>query len=277
MSAPDLRAAVRHGAAHLERMAAELERLEHGGHAAGTDTRTSSTASTILGGYTLDQRVDEALSGPRVRPRRVAPAADGALGRRSRRAPPSPGSSSRTRTCSCSTSPRTTSTSARSSGSRSTSGAAPGALLVASHDRAFLDATVARVWELRDRRLTVFRGDYSALPPPARGAGRSAPRRRPRPRPTQIEREVELVQRYRSQRKHTKMHEHEARLERLREEKIEAPAEDVPITPPPRCGRWPAARSVPASWSIRLEDLAVGYLPGPRRARSRTAPTRPSP
>ena len=34
--------------------------------------------------------------------------------------------------------------------------------LVASHDRAFLDATVTRVWELRDRRLTVFRGDYTA-------------------------------------------------------------------------------------------------------------------
>ncbi len=37
-----------------------------------------------------------------------------------------------------------------------------GSLLVASHDRAFLDATVDRVWELRDRRLTAFRGDYSA-------------------------------------------------------------------------------------------------------------------
>src|SRR6185436_11275208 len=37
-----------------------------------------------------------------------------------------------------------------------------GALLVASHDRAFLDATVTRIWELRDRRLTVFRGDYAA-------------------------------------------------------------------------------------------------------------------
>src|SRR5206468_8284905 len=37
-----------------------------------------------------------------------------------------------------------------------------GALLVASHDRAFLDATVTRIWELRDRKLTTFRGDYSA-------------------------------------------------------------------------------------------------------------------
>src|SRR4029078_8284599 len=37
-----------------------------------------------------------------------------------------------------------------------------GSLLVASHDRAFLDATVTRIWELRDRRITVLRGDYGA-------------------------------------------------------------------------------------------------------------------
>src|SRR5207244_4927637 len=40
-----------------------------------------------------------------------------------------------------------------------------GSLLVASHDRAFLDATVTRIWELRDRKLTAFRGDYPAHPP----------------------------------------------------------------------------------------------------------------
>src|SRR4029079_17218585 len=37
-----------------------------------------------------------------------------------------------------------------------------GSLLVASHDRAFLDAQVTRLWAVRDRRLTVVRGDYSA-------------------------------------------------------------------------------------------------------------------
>jgi ATPase subunit of ABC transporter with duplicated ATPase domains len=36
------------------------------------------------------------------------------------------------------------------------------ALLVASHDRAFLDAVANRIWELRDRRLAAFRGGYSA-------------------------------------------------------------------------------------------------------------------
>jgi ATPase subunit of ABC transporter with duplicated ATPase domains len=58
MAAPDLRAAVRHGAAHLERMAVELGRLEQGGHAAGGDYADLQHRFDILGGYTLDQRVD---------------------------------------------------------------------------------------------------------------------------------------------------------------------------------------------------------------------------
>ncbi len=63
-----------------------------------------------------------------------------------------------------------------------------GSLIVASHDRAFLDATVTRVWELRDRRLTAFRGDYIRVPPPADrarrppGEGRRDPGRVDRPR-----------------------------------------------------------------------------------------------
>ncbi|HEY4752452.1 MAG TPA: ATP-binding cassette domain-containing protein, partial [Candidatus Limnocylindrales bacterium] len=63
MQAPDLRAAVRHGAAHLERMAEQLAELEHGGHAAGSQYEELQHRFEILGGYTLDQRVDEALSG----------------------------------------------------------------------------------------------------------------------------------------------------------------------------------------------------------------------
>ena len=97
-----------------------------------------------------------------------------------------------------------------------------GSLVVASHDRAFLDATVTRVWELRDRRLTIFRGDYSAYhrqreerdARAAKDAGTQA---------EQIARERELVQRYRSHRKFSKMHEHEARLERLQAERVDAP------------------------------------------------------
>ena len=81
MAAPDLRAAVRHGAAHLEKMAVELEHLEHGGHAGGNRYADLQHRFEVLGGYTLDQRVDEALSRPRLRPRRVAAPADGAVRR----------------------------------------------------------------------------------------------------------------------------------------------------------------------------------------------------
>ena len=74
-----------------------------------------------------------------------------------------------------------------------------GSLVVASHDRAFLDGTVSRVWELRDRRLTVFRGDYSQY----RRQRDERDVRLGKDVDTQAEaiaREKELVQRYRSHR-----------------------------------------------------------------------------
>src|SRR4029078_11940193 len=75
-----------------------------------------------------------------------------------------------------------------------------GALLVASHDRAFLDATVTRIWELRDRRLTAFRGDYSAFHRQRQERDARAAKDA-ESQADQIEREKELVQRYRSHRK----------------------------------------------------------------------------
>src|SRR5205807_4863664 len=82
-----------------------------------------------------------------------------------------------------------------------------GSLIVASHDRAFLDATVTRIWELRDRRLTVFRGDYSAYHRQREERDVRAARDA-ESYEDQIAREQELVQRYRSHRKFSKMHEH---------------------------------------------------------------------
>ena len=135
-----------------------------------------------------------------------------------------------------------------------------GSLVVASHDRAFLDATVTRVWELRDRRLTVFRGDYSAYhrqreerdARAAKDAGTQA---------EQIARERELVQRYRSHRKFSKMHEHEARLERLQAERLEAPRQSRRLALPQSAlaGGGPARSGEIA---VRIEDLVIGYLPG---------------
>ncbi len=258
MAASDLRSAVRHGAAHLERMADELGRLEHGGHAAGADYADLQHRFEILGGYTLDQRVDEALSGL-------------GFARDEWSRPPT----------------------AISGGQQTRAALArlviadpdlllldeptnhldlgaiewleehlrrrAGALLVASHDRAFLDATVSRVWELRDRRLTVFRGDYSAyhrqrLERDVRAV------REAETHGQAVEREVALVQRYRSQRKHVKMHEHEARLERLREERVEAPRAGRSLSLPGGALTGGPVRS--GELVIRLEELAVGYLPG---------------
>ncbi|HEY7130937.1 MAG TPA: ABC-F family ATP-binding cassette domain-containing protein, partial [Candidatus Limnocylindrales bacterium] len=259
MAAPDLRAAVRHGAAHLEEMAARLAELEQSGRVEEAAYADLQHRFEVLGGYTLDQRVDEALSG---------------LGftRDEWAKPPTALSGGE----------QTRATLARlviaqpdlllldEPTNHLDIGAIEwleehlrrrhGALLVASHDRAFLDATVTRVWELRDRRLTAFRGDYSAYH--RQRVERDA--RAAKDAETQagsIEREQELVQRYRSHRKFSKMHEHEARLERLQADRVEAPKSSRKL-------RLPAGALAGGGPSrsgeivVRAEGLVVGYLPG---------------
>ncbi|MFL5750448.1 MAG: ABC-F family ATP-binding cassette domain-containing protein [Chloroflexota bacterium] len=258
MAAADLRSAVRAGAAHLDAIAADLTRYEREHRVEEAAYADLQHEFDILGGYTIDQRVDEALSG---------------LGfeRSDWTRPPS----------------------ALSGGEQTRAALARlviadpdlllldeptnhldigalewleqhlrrrrGSLLVASHDRAFLDATVTRIWELRDRRLTVFRGDYSAYhrqreERDAR-AGKDAENHA-----ESIARERELVQRYRSHRKFSKMHEHEARLERLLEERVEAPQSGRRLRlPGGALTGGGAARS--GEIVVRIEELAVGYLP----------------
>jgi ATP-binding cassette, subfamily F, member 3 len=63
MAAPDLRTAVRAGAAHLETMAAELASLEAEGRVTDPAYADLQHQYDVLGGYTLDLRVDAALSG----------------------------------------------------------------------------------------------------------------------------------------------------------------------------------------------------------------------
>jgi ATP-binding cassette subfamily F protein 3 len=259
MSAPDLRAAVRHGAAHLETMAVELEKLEHDGHAAGNRYAELQHRYDILGGYTLDQRVDESLSGLGfARDEWLRPPTALSGGQQTRAAlarlvvanPDLLMLDEPTNHLDINAIEWLEEHLRRRSG----------ALLVASHDRAFLDATVTRIWELRDRRLTVFRGDYSAYH--RQRVERDL--RAEKEAETQsgaMEREVELVQRYRSQRKHVKMHEHEARLEKLKAEKVEAPRKSS------RSLRLHGAALAggpvrSGELVVRLEDLAVGYLPG---------------
>ncbi len=259
MAAPDLRTAVRTGAAHLEVMATELAALERDGQV--TDPRYADLQHQfdVLGGYTLDQRVDATLSGL-------------GFGRDEWAKPPT----------------------AMSGGEQTRAALARlviadpdllfldeptnhldldalewleehlrrrnGSLLVASHDRAFLDATVTRVWELRDRRLTAFRGDYSAYH--RQREERDA--RAAKDADSQAEaiaREQELVQRYRSHRKFSKMHEHEARLERLQADRTEAPRSRRKLALPQSAlaGGGPSRSG---EIVVRVEDLQVGYLPG---------------
>ncbi len=258
MASPDLRTAVRHGAAHLERMAQELARLEHDGHAGGGDYADLQHRFDVLGGYTLDQRVDEALSGLGfARDEWTRPPTAVSGGQQTRAA------LARLVIADPDLLLLDEPTNHLDIGAiewleehlrRRT-----GALLVASHDRAFLDATVARVWELRDRRLTVFRGDYTAYHR-QRVERDARAEREAESHDDAIAREVELVQRYRSQRKHVKMHEHEARLERLREQRVETPKSGKALRLPGNALAGGPVRS--GELVIRMEDLAVGYLPG---------------
>ncbi len=259
MAAPDLRTAVRSGAAHLERMAESLATYEREGRVTDPAYANLQHEFEVLGGYTLDQRVDSALSG---------------LGfdRGEWTKPPT----------------------AMSGGEQTRASLArlviadpelllldeptnhldldalewledhlrrrSGSLLVASHDRAFLDATVNRVWELRDRRLTAFRGDYGGYH--RQRVERDA--RAAKDVSTQAEaiaREQELVQRYRSHRKFTKMHEHEARLERLQAERAEVPRKGRKLAIP-NAALAGAGPTRSGEVVVRLDKFVVGYLPG---------------
>src|SRR5512142_380021 len=158
LESPDLRSAVRHGASPLERMERELADLEQAPKVTGQHYAEVQHRFETLGGYTLDQRVDATLSGL-------------GFGRDEWSRPPSDMSGGE----------QTRAALARlvvadpelllldEPTNHLDLGALEwleehlrrrqGSLLIASHDRAFLDATVGRVWELRDRKLTVYRGD----------------------------------------------------------------------------------------------------------------------
>ncbi|MGZ6297525.1 MAG: ABC-F family ATP-binding cassette domain-containing protein [Candidatus Limnocylindrales bacterium] len=135
------------------------------------------------------------------------------------------------------------------------------AVVVASHDRAFLDAVVGRIWELRDRRLRPFRGGYSAYLL-QREAADARQRKDAETGTEAIERERELVQRYRSHRKYAKMHEHERRLEALQAARAEAPRTRARLALTDRAllGGGPVRSG---DLVIALRDALLGFPPAP--------------
>ncbi len=259
MASSDLRAAVRTGAAHLETMAAELASMERDGRVTGSAYSDLQHRFDVLGGYTLDQRVDEALSGLGFRRDEWAkPPAALSGGEQTRAAlarlviadPDLLLLDEPTNHLDLDALEWLEEHLRRRAGS----------LLVASHDRTFLDATVTRIWELRDRRLTAFRGDYSAYH--RQREERDA--RATKDADTQAEaitREQEVIQRYRSHRKFAKMHEHEARLERLQTDRRDAPRATRKLRLP-QAGLAGTGPSRSGEVVVRVEGLAVGYLPG---------------
>ena len=260
-SAPDLRTAVRRGAIAVEAMETELRELEEA-HAAGTPAYADLAARfAAMDGWTLDHRVDEALSGLGFTPDEIARSPEELSGGQQTRA-----ALARLLVADPDLllldEPTNHLDLAAIEWLEQAVRHRRGALLVASHDRAFLDATVTRVWELRDRRLSAFRGDYSSYAR-QREERDARLRRDAEVRDIEIAKEQALVQTYRSQRKHGKMHEHEARLARL--DRVGTPREGPALrldralgSPPPRSG----------DVALRLDDLVVGHPGGPDVART---------
>jgi ATP-binding cassette subfamily F protein 3 len=261
MAAPDLRTAVRAGASHLDRIAEQLSLYEREHRVEEPAYADLQHEFDALGGYTLDQRVDEALSGlgfersDWIRPPSALSGGEqtrAALARLVIADPDLLMLDEPTNHLDIAALEWTEEHLRRRRGS----------LLVASHDRAFLDATVTRIWELRDRRLTAFRGDYSAYHR-QRVERDARAEKDAETHAESIARERELVQRYRSHRKFAKMHEHEARLERLLDdrEQYQAPKGSRKLKLPAGAlaGGGPARSG---EIVVRIEDLVVGYLPG---------------
>ena len=254
IESPSLRLAVRAGAGRLEELERRLGQLEREGRAAEPEYESLQHEFDVRDGYSLDQRVEAALSG---------------LGfdRADWDRPPtnlSGGEQTRAALARLLLSdpelllldePTNHLDLGALEWLEEHLGRRHGSLLVASHDRTFLDATVNRVWELRDRRLTPFRGNYASY---ARQRDERDLRAadEAEARAGAIARERELVQLYRHQRKFSKMHEHEARLEAL--EPLERRRSEARLRLPTEAlAGGSAARSFESV--VRAEGLVVGY------------------
>jgi ATP-binding cassette subfamily F protein 3 len=254
ISAPTLRRAVRAGASRLEEMEEALRRLEHEGRVTEPEYERLQHEFDVRDGYSLDQRVQAALSGLGFeRDQWDRPPTNLSGGEQTRAA------LARLLLSDPELLLLDEPTNHLDLGAlewlEDHLSRRHGSLLVASHDRAFLDATVDRVWELRDRKLAPFRGNYSAFLR-QREARDILAAREAEDRAAEIARERELIQQYRHQRKHGKMHEHEARLEAL--QPLEKRRSDARLhLPIEALAGGSAARSYESV--VRAEGLVVGY------------------
>jgi ATP-binding cassette subfamily F protein 3 len=254
IGAPSLRLAVRAGAARLEQLEVALRHLEETGRVTEPEYEHLQHEFAHRDGYALDQRVEAALSGLGFeRGEWDKPPTDLSGGEQTR--------ASLARLLLGDPDlllldePTNHLDLAALEWLEDHVGRRHGSLLVASHDRAFLDATVDRIWELRDRRLTQFRGNYSAYARQREERDLRAAQEA-EDRAAEIAREKELIQTYRHQRKHGKMHEHEARLEAL-DPAEKRRADNRLRLPKASLSGGVAARSYESV--IRAEGLRVGY------------------
>jgi ATP-binding cassette subfamily F protein 3 len=257
VAAPTLRAAVRAGAGDLEQMERRLAELESAGSSGVQSAEYAHLREQfeVREGYSLDTRVDAALSGlgfARTDWERPPTALSG--GQQTRAA------LARLLVAELDLlmldEPTNHLDVAAIEWLETALAARPGALLVASHDRAFLDAVVSRIWELRDRKLQVFRGNYAGYL--AQREERDARARLETDvSAATIKRERELVQTYRSHRKFSKMHEHERRLEAAQDAADAAPKR-LPTAALSLNGLTKATERS-GDVALDLEDVVAGY------------------
>jgi ATP-binding cassette subfamily F protein 3 len=259
-AAPPVRQAVRSGAVEVEGLERRLAELESQGASAvqSVDYARESERFETLDGYHLDQIVDESLSGLGI-PREdwARPVLELSGGEQTRTA------LARLLVSNPDLLLLDEPTNHLDLGALEWLEGAlsrrKAALLVASHDRAFLDAVVTRIWELRDRHITAFRGSYSAYL--VQREERDARLRKDADTGAEAAaREVELIQSYRSHRKFAKMHEHERRLEQLQQNRVAAPRAQarMALRTPALLGGGPVRSG---DTVVLLEDVMAGFPP----------------
>ncbi len=259
-SAPEVRPAVRSGAAEVEQLERRLHALETQGASAVESAEYAHLRERfeLLDGYHIDQRVDEALSGLGI-PREdwFRPVLELSGGEQTRAA------LARLLVANPDLLLLDEPTNHLDLGALEWLELAlqrrNGALVVASHDRAFLDAVVSRIWELRERRVTVFRGSYSGYL--VQRADRDARLRKDvEAGGDAIAKEQDLIQKYRHQRKHGKMHEHERRLEQLQALQVEAPTQEAQLSLPSSAllGGGPVRSG---EMVVSLQEVVAGFPP----------------